>query len=103
MFPVMILSITGEILQNTISYVIYCLVMISVMILSITGSILQKYYFLCYLLFSDVFSDDSIHHWLNFTKYNFLCYLLFSDDFSDEFIHHWLNFTKILFLMLFIV
>ena len=44
--------------------------MISVMILFITGSILQKYYFLCYLLFSDVFSDDFIHH-----RYNFLCYL----------------------------
>ena len=28
MISVMILSITGEILQNTISYVIYCLVMI---------------------------------------------------------------------------
>ena len=77
--------------------------MISVMILFITGSILQKYYFLCYLLFSDVFSDDSIHHRWNFTKYNFLCYLLFSDDFSDDFIHHWLNFAKSLFLMLFIV
>ena len=49
MFSVMILSITGEILQKTVSYVIYCLVMISVM--------------------------DSIHHWWNFTKYNFLCYL----------------------------
>ena len=61
MISSMILSITGEILQNTISYVIYCLVMTSVMILSITGSILQKYY-LCYLLFSGVFSDDSIHH-----------------------------------------
>ena len=42
MFSVMILSITCEILQNTISYVIYCLVMISVMILSITGEILQN-------------------------------------------------------------
>ena len=52
MISVMILSITGEILQNTISYVIYCFI---------------------------------------------------SDDFSDDFIHHWLNFTKILFLMLFIV
>ena len=72
MFSVMILSITGEILQNTISYVIYCLVMISVMILFITGSILQKYYFLCYLLFSDDFSDDFIHHWFNFTKILFL-------------------------------
>ena len=49
------------------------------MILSITGGILQKFYFLCYLLFSDVFSDDFIHHCLKFTKYNFLCYLLFSD------------------------
>ena len=37
MISVMILFITGEILQNTISYVIYCLVMISVMTLSITG------------------------------------------------------------------
>ena len=35
MFSVMILSIRGEILQNTISYLF--LVMISVMILSITG------------------------------------------------------------------
>ena len=77
--------------------------MFSVMILSITGEILQKTSFLCYLLFSDDFSNDFIHHWWNFTKYNFLCYLLFSDDFSDDFIHHWLNFTKILFLMLFIV
>ena len=49
------------------------------MILSITGGILQKFYLLCYLLFSDVFSDDFIHHCLKFTKYNFLCYLLFSD------------------------
>ena len=28
---------------------------------------------------------------------------IFSDDFSDDFIHHWLNFAKILFVMLFIV
>ena len=37
MISVMILFITGKILQNTIYYVIYCLVMISVMILPITG------------------------------------------------------------------
>ena len=65
-----------EILQNTISYVIYCLVMISVMILFITGSILQKYNFLCYLLFSDDFSDDFIHHWFNFYK-NIISYVIY--------------------------
>ena len=28
---------------------------------------------------------------------------IFSDDFSDDFTHHWLNFAKILLVMLFIV
>ena len=53
--------------KNIISYVIYCLVMFSVMILSITGEILQNT--ISYVIyFSDDFIDDFIHHWLNFAK-----------------------------------